>query len=225
MSKIIIAIDGYSACGKSTTAKSVAKQLGYIYVDSGAMYRAVTLFMLNNNIDLQNEREIAQALSNIRIDFILDSAGLPITQLNGDDVEEEIREMRVSNNVSTVAAIPSVRRAMVKLQQQLGNAKGIVMDGRDIGTVVFPSAELKIFMTAKPEIRAERRKLEMEQKGVKTSLEDVMKNLVERDHKDTTRADSPLRQAEDAIILDNSFLTFDEQVDKIIVLANEIIEA
>lgn len=225
MSKIIIAIDGYSACGKSTTAKSVAKQLGYIYVDSGAMYRAVTLYMLNNNIDLQNEREITQALNNIRIDFILDSSGLPITQLNDVEVEEEIREMRVSSNVSTVAAIPSVRRAMVKLQQQLGNAKGIVMDGRDIGTVVFPSAELKIFMTAKPEIRAQRRKLEMEQKGVKTSLEDVMQNLKERDHKDTTRADSPLRQADDAITLDNSFLTFDEQVSQIVVLANKIIEA
>ncbi len=225
MSKIIIAIDGYSACGKSTTAKSVAKQLGYIYVDSGAMYRAVTLYMLNNNIDLQNEREITQALNNIRIDFILDSSGLPITQLNDVEIEEEIREMRVSSNVSTVAAIPSVRRAMVKLQQQLGNAKGIVMDGRDIGTVVFPSAELKIFMTAKPEIRAQRRKLEMEQKGVKTSLEDVMQNLKERDHKDTTRADSPLRQADDAITLDNSFLTFDEQVSQIVVLANKIIEA
>ena len=225
MSKIIIAIDGYSACGKSTTAKSVAKQLGYIYVDSGAMYRAVTLYMLNNNIDLQNEREITQALNNIRIDFILDSSGLPITQLNDVEIEEEIREMRVSSNVSTVAAIPSVRRAMVKLQQQLGNAKGIVMDGRDIGTVVFPSAELKIFMTAKPEIRAQRRKLEMEQKGVKTSLEDVMQNLKERDHKDTTRADSPLRQADDAITLDNSFLNFDEQVSQIVVLANKIIEA
>ena len=225
MSKIIIAIDGYSACGKSTTAKSVAKQLGYIYVDSGAMYRAVTLFMLNNNIDLQNEKEVNQALGNIKIDFVLDSSGLPITQLNDVEVEEEIREMRVSSNVSTVAAIPSVRRAMVKLQQQLGNAKGIVMDGRDIGTVVFPSAELKIFMTAKPEIRAQRRKLEMEQKGVKTSLEDVMQNLKERDHKDTTRADSPLRQADDAITLDNSFLTFDEQVSQIVVLANKIIEA
>ena len=225
MSKIIIAIDGYSACGKSTTAKSVAKQLGYIYVDSGAMYRAVTLFMLNNNIDLQNEKEVNQALGNIKIDFVLDSSGLPITQLNDVEVEEEIREMRVSSNVSTVAAIPSVRRAMVKLQQQLGNAKGIVMDGRDIGTVVFPSAELKIFMTAKPEIRAQRRKLEMEQKGVKTSLEDVMQNLKERDHKDTTRADSPLRQADDAITLDNSFLNFDEQVSQIVVLANKIIEA
>ena len=199
--------------------------MGYIYVDSGAMYRAVTLYMLNNNIDLQNEREITQALNNIRIDFILDSSGLPITQLNDVEIEEEIREMRVSSNVSTVAAIPSVRRAMVKLQQQLGNAKGIVMDGRDIGTVVFPSAELKIFMTAKPEIRAQRRKLEMEQKGVKTSLEDVMQNLKERDHKDTTRADSPLRQADDAITLDNSFLNFDEQVSQIVVLANKIIEA
>ena len=199
--------------------------MGYIYVDSGAMYRAVTLFMLNNNIDLQNEKEVNQALGNIKIDFVLDSSGLPITQLNDVEVEEEIREMRVSSNVSTVAAIPSVRRAMVKLQQQLGNAKGIVMDGRDIGTVVFPSAELKIFMTAKPEIRAQRRKLEMEQKGVKTSLEDVMQNLKERDHKDTTRADSPLRQADDAITLDNSFLTFDEQVSQIVVLANKIIEA
>ena len=224
MSKITIAIDGYSACGKSTTAKEVAKSLDYIYVDSGAMYRAVTYYFLEHSVDIEDRGQLNEALGRISIEFRLDAEKRPETWLNGVNVEDEIRSMRVSGKVSEAAAISAVRRAMVKLQQVMGERKGIVMDGRDIGTVVFPQAELKIFMTASPEVRAERRLKELEQKGIKSSLEDVMGNLMERDHIDTSREDSPLTKADDAIVIDNSNLTFDEQVNRILSLAREKIE-
>ena len=221
MNKIIVAIDGYSACGKSTTARAVAAELGFIYVDSGAMYRAVTYYLLENNISLTDIEAIDRALRDVEVGFKRDEAGNPITYLNGQPVEDKIRELKVSDNVSVVAAISSVRKAMVRVQHKLGERKNIVMDGRDIGTVVFPEAELKIFMTADLEIRAERRLKEWLAKGVKASLEEVRANVEERDHKDTTRQDSPLKKADDAIMVDNSFMTFDEQVAKIITLAEE----
>lgn len=225
MSKIIIAIDGYSACGKSTTAKVVAKSLNYIYVDSGAMYRAVTYYFTENDVDLNDLTAMSSALEKISIEFKTDSNDNSITWLNGQNVEQEIRSMKVSGKVSEVAAISEVRRAMVALQQRMGVEKGLVMDGRDIGTVVFPTADLKIFMTADPMVRAQRRLLELEQKGVDSSLEEVMANLQERDRIDTTREDSPLVRADDAIIVDNSNLTFEQQVAEILHLAEEIILA
>jgi cytidylate kinase len=225
MNKITIAIDGHSACGKSTTAKAVAKALNYTYVDSGAMYRAVTYYVLEHSIDINDLEVLSKALDEISIEFRLDKDNHPSTWLNGQNIEEEIRTMRVSGKVSEVAAISEVRQAMVRLQQQMGEHKGIVMDGRDIGTVVFPEAELKIFMTASSEVRAQRRLKELEQKGIKSSLEDVMANLVERDHIDTTREDSPLIKANDAIVVDNSNLTFDQQVERILILARTKIDA
>jgi len=225
MNKIIIAIDGYSACGKSTTARAVASKLGFIYVDSGAMYRAVTYYLLQNNIPLNDVEAISKALGSVEITFVRDEAGNPITYLNGSSVEEEIRELKVSENVSEVAAVSAVRKAMVRIQYQLGESKNIVMDGRDIGTVVFPEAELKIFMTADPKIRAERRLREWQASGVEATLEEVLENVVERDHKDTSREDSPLKKAEDAIVIDNSFMTFDEQVAEVVALAEERINA
>jgi cytidylate kinase len=225
MNKIIIAIDGYSACGKSTTARAVAAKLGYTYGDSGAMYRAVTYYLLQNRISLTDREAIRNVLESVRIDFVRDDLGNPITYLNGVDVEENIRAKEVSDNVSVVAANSEVREAMVRIQHSLGEGKGIVMDGRDIGTVVFPKAELKIFMTADPKIRAARRLKEWEEKGVTASLQEVMDNIADRDHKDTTREDSPLLKAEDAMEVDNSFMTFDEQVNKIVDLAEMIIKA
>lgn len=222
MSKIIIAIDGYSACGKSTTAKAVAKALNYIYVDSGAMYRAVTYYFIENNVDWHDMEAVRAALDEISIEFKLDANDNSVTWLNGENVEEAIRSMKVSGKVSEIAAISAVRKAMVALQQKMGAEKSIVMDGRDIGTVVFPNADLKIFMTADPQVRAARRLLELEQKGVESSLEGVVTNLQERDRIDTTREDSPLVKAEDAIVVDNSELTFDQQVAKILALAKEI---
>ena len=221
MNKIIIAIDGYSACGKSSTARVVAAKLGFIYVDSGAMYRAVTYYLLQNNIPLNDVQAISMALSDVEVGFKRDENGNPVTYLNGQPVEEEIRELKVSENVSVVAAVSAVRKAMVRLQKQLGERKNIVMDGRDIGTVVFPEAELKIFMTADPKIRAERRLKEWQANGVEATVEEVMANVVERDQIDTTREDSPLIKAEDAIVIDNSFMTFDEQVAEVISLAEE----
>jgi cytidylate kinase len=225
MNKIIIAIDGYSACGKSTTARAVAANLCYTYVDSGAMYRAVTYYLLSQNISFTDSEGTNRALDRVEVTFQNDDSGIPITCLNGEPVEEEIRKMEVSDNVSAVAAISEVRKAMVRIQHKLGEGKGIVMDGRDIGTVVFPEAELKIFMTADPMIRAKRRLAELEAKGVKASLEEVMENIEQRDFKDTTRADSPLRKADNAKELDNSHMTFDEQVSKIIEMAKEIIKS
>ena len=221
MNKIIIAIDGYSACGKSTTARAVAAKLAYTYVDSGAMYRAVTYHLMQNNISLTDAGEISEALANVEVSFKIDDDRNPITYLNGHRVEEQIRKMEVSENVSLVAANSEVRRAMVRIQHRLGENKEIVMDGRDIGTVVFPEAELKIFMTAELDIRAERRLKEWLVNGIEASLDEVRANVAERDHKDTARQDSPLKKADDAIVVDNSFMTFDEQVDEIIALAEE----
>ena len=224
MSDIIVAIDGYSANGKSTTAKKVAKALSYIYVDSGAMYRAVTLYLLENSIDPNDNTAVIESLKNIEIDFQVDENGISQTLLNGDNVEKEIRTMRISNSVSQVSAIPEVRAEVVAMQREMGKQRGIVMDGRDIGSVVFPDAELKIFMTAQPEVRAQRRLLELQAKGVETSLDDVMKNLAQRDKMDTTRDVSPLRQVDDAVVLDNSNLTFDEQVEFIVSKARKLID-
>jgi cytidylate kinase len=212
---IIIAIDGYSSSGKSTMAKNLAKVLGYRYIDSGAMYRAVTLYALNNEmIDGEgkvDEARLVSDLSKVKIDFAVQADGTQHTMLNGVDVESEIRGMRVSESVSPVAAIPSVRHDLVAKQQAFGESKGIVMDGRDIGTTVFPNAELKIFVNASAETRAQRRFKELMDKGVDVNYEEILANVVHRDTIDTTRAESPLRQAEDAICLDNSDMTLDEQ--------------
>ena len=217
MKKITIAIDGFSSCGKSTMAKNLAKEIGYIYVDSGAMYRAVTLFALRNNIftaDRIDENRLQSLLPNIIISFGLDSVtGLPYTCLNGENVESEIRNMEVSSHVSPIAALGFVRKEMVKQQQAIGKQKGIVMDGRDIGTTVFPDAELKIYVTASAEVRAERRFKELKGKGQDPNYDEILKNVVERDYIDMHREVSPLRQAEDAILLDNSHMTIQEQQD------------
>jgi CMP/dCMP kinase len=208
---IIIAIDGYSSCGKSTLAKALSKQTGYAYVDTGAMYRAVTLYFLENNVNWAKEDDVLTALSNIHIHFE-NIEGENTTFLNGKNVEQEIRTLRVANHVSDVAAISAVRKALVKLQQVMGEKRAVVMDGRDIGTVVFPNAELKIFLTAQPEIRIQRRFDELISKGQDVDIEAIRTNLSERDRIDTTRADSPLTKAEDATILDNSAITPDEQL-------------
>lgn len=211
--KIIIAVDGFSSTGKSTLAKELARELNYGYIDTGAMYRAVTLYFLRHNTDIENAAEVAAALEKITIAF-KNIDGKNTTFLNGENVEEEIRRMQVSDFVSPVAAVSAVRRAMVKLQQAMGTEKGIVMDGRDIGTVVFPEAELKIFVTADPKVRAVRRYAELQAKGQQTEYEEVARNLAERDMIDSTRADSPLRQADDAVVLDNTYLTREEQLAK-----------
>lgn len=224
MKKIIIAIDGFSSCGKSTLAKALAKALNYGFVDSGAMYRAVTLYLIEHGISIQDTIAIQEALTKIQIRFHAGSTGNR-TYLNGKDVEDKIRMMEVSDLVSPVAAIPVVRRAMVQQQQEMGAEKGIVMDGRDIGTVVFPSAELKIFVTADPKVRAQRRFLELQQKGQEVAFEEVRKNLAERDHIDSTRADSPLRQAEDALVLDNTELNQEQQLQIALDWAKERMEA
>lgn len=216
MSKIIIAIDGHSSCGKSTMAKALAQQVGYIYVDSGAMYRAVTLFALRRqlfNADGSVQAEALQArMSEVKVHFKLDPAtNLPVTYLNEERVEDEIRTLEVSQHVSPIAALPFVREAMTAAQQAMGEEKGIVMDGRDIGTAVFPNAELKIFVTASAEVRAQRRFDELQAKGLPASYEDILKNVQERDYIDSHREVSPLRQAEDALVLDNSHLTREQQ--------------
>lgn len=222
MQKIVIAIDGYSGCGKSSTAKAVAKILGYTYIDSGAMYRAATLFFLQHQVDLSDGEAIDKALKHIEISFHTDpETGLQETYLNGKNVEQEIRSMEVSDFVSEVSKIKEVRKELVSQQQQLGKAKGVVMDGRDIGTVVFPDAELKVFMTADLEIRARRRQKELIDKGQEVTLEEIIRNLAERDKIDSTRAESPLFRAEDAVDVDTSYLEFDDQVKKIVELANE----
>lgn len=208
---IIVAIDGYSSCGKSTLAKALAKKLHFIYVDSGAMYRAVALYFLRNNIDIKNHDQVAEALKNIHLNFHSRDYQTHIT-LNDEEVSEEIRQMPVSETVSAVSAIREVRHEMVKQQQRMGKSKNIVMDGRDIGTAVFPDAPVKIFMTADPLVRAERRFKELHPKNPDITLEDVFENLAHRDYQDTTRAESPLVRAEDAIILDNTDLTPDEQL-------------
>ena len=208
---IIVAIDGYSSCGKSTLAKALAKKLHFIYVDSGAMYRAVALYFLRNKIDLQDGRQVSEALKNIHLNFHSRDYETHIT-LNDEDVSAEIRQMPVSENVSAVSALHDVRKEMVKQQQRMGRSKNIVMDGRDIGTAVFPDATVKIFMTADPKVRAERRFKELAPKNPDITLEEVFENLAHRDYQDTTRKESPLVRAEDAIILDNTDLTPDEQL-------------
>lgn len=220
MEKIIIAIDGHSACGKSSTAKAVARELGYIYIDSGAMYRAVTLYFLQNNISETDPLQVEQALEDINISFKNTSEGNQ-TFLNGVNVEKEIRDMAVTNHVSHVSAIPAVRKAMVAQQRRMSEQKGVVMDGRDIGTVVFPNAELKIFMTADFDIRAERRRQELLEKNIVVDFEEVKKNLVKRDELDSTRENSPLIQDSQAVVIDNSHLTFEEQVEKVVSLAKQ----
>ena len=216
MKKIVIAIDGYSSCGKSTMAKNLARQLGYVYVDTGAMYRAVTLYALRQQLfKADGEVDAAslqRAMPDIRISFQFNKqTGKPDTYLNDELVEQEIRTMQVSERVSKIAALPFVRTALVAQQQRMGGDKGIVMDGRDIGTVVFPHAELKIFVTASAEVRAQRRYDELQQKGMPARYDDILKNVQERDYIDSHREVSPLRKAEDAIELDNSNLTIDEQ--------------
>lgn len=216
MKKIIIAIDGHSSCGKSTMAKALAKQIGYIYVDTGAMYRAATLYALRHNLFAADGSvdtvRLQQVLPEIHIGFELNpQTGHADAILNGENVESEIRQMEVSSHVSPIAAVPAVREKLVALQREMGLRKGIVMDGRDIGTVVFPEAELKIFVTASADIRARRRYDELKAKGTPANYEDVLKNVQERDYIDSHREVSPLRQADDAVVLDNSHMTLDEQ--------------
>lgn len=213
--KIVIAIDGYSSSGKSTMARQLAKRIGYVYVDSGAMYRAVTLYAIRNGMATSESGvdadALVKALPDIKITFAVQPDGTQHTLLNGEDVEREIRGMQVSNLVSPVAVIPAVRHRLVALQQEYGREKGIVMDGRDIGTTVFPHAEMKVFVDASPEVRARRRLLELEQKGVPATYEEVLANVTERDRIDTTRKESPLRKADDAFVLCNDNMTLDEQ--------------
>lgn len=221
---MIIAIDGYSSCGKSTVAKSLAKKLGLAYIDSGAMYRAVTLFFLRNNIPIPLPEELekidhdfSEDLSKIHISFHINtSTSLSEIYLNDKNVEEEIRTMEVSENVSHVSAIKEVRKKMVAMQQQMASSKNLVMDGRDIGTTVFPYADLKIFMTADKGVRALRRFNELQQKRIAVTIDEVRKNIESRDYEDSHRSESPLRQANDAIVLDNTHLDFNQQVDFVI---------
>ena len=227
--KITIAIDGFSSTGKSTVAKQLAEELGYVYVDTGAMYRAIALFAMRNSLitdsSFKKEGLIAQ-LPKINLKFVFDDKlGYAAIYLNGENVEEEIRTMEVSQFVSKVAAVSEVREKLVSLQKMMGREKGVVMDGRDIGTVVFPNAELKIFMTASAEERAGRRFRELVEKGQEVSYEEVLKNVEERDHMDTTRSDSPLVKAEDAVEVDNSEMGIDEQFEKIYRLARAAIDS
>jgi len=208
----VVAIDGYSSCGKSTLAKALAKKLHFIYVDSGAMYRAVTLYFIRNSVKLDDETAITQALNDIHLNFHSRDYQTHIT-LNDEEVSEEIRQMPVSELVSEVSAIRAVRKEMVKQQQRMGKSKDVVMDGRDIGTTVFPYADVKIFMTADPKIRAERRFKELKLKGEQISLEEIFDNLAHRDFLDTTRKESPLTRAKDAIVLDNTTLTEKQQLE------------
>jgi CMP/dCMP kinase len=224
MPKIIVAIDGYSSCGKSTTAKLVAAQLGYAFIDTGAMYRAVSLYFYQHHVSLTNPREVENALKHIEISFQFnEKTGKSDTYLNGLNVEGEIRKMYISNMVSEVSAIPMVRYAMVAQQKRMGKLKGIVMDGRDVGTVVFPMAEVKFFMTADPVIRAQRRQIELLEKGDAVDIDDILENIKKRDHIDTTRSEGPLRQAEDAIVLDTSHYTIEQQVEVVLHKVGEIL--
>ena len=227
--RIIIAIDGFSSSGKSSMAKQLAKTIGYAYVDSGAMYRAVTLYAMRKGIstpDSLDEKALIDELSNIAISFRVDDAtGRSRTVLNGEDVEDQIRTIEVSNQVSPVSAVAEVRRDLVKKQQAFGVEKGIVMDGRDIGTTVFPDAEMKVFVDASPEVRAKRRHLELQQKGQDVAYEDVYKNVCERDYIDSTRQESPLRKADDAYVLDNDNMTIEEQNQWLLDLYNKIVSS
>ncbi len=216
MKKITIAIDGHSSCGKSTMAKDLAREVGYVYVDTGAMYRSVTLYALRKKLFNEDgsvkTQELKQLMPNIQISFKFNAeTGRPDTYLNGECVEHEIRNLEVSNHVSPIAAVDFVRKAMVAQQQQMGKDKGVVMDGRDIGTTVFPDAELKIFVTASAQVRAQRRYDELQAKGMPADFDDILKNVQERDYIDSHREVSPLRKADDAIELDNSLMTIPEQ--------------
>lgn len=223
--KIIVAIDGYSSTGKSTMAKWLASEVGYRYIDSGAMYRAVTLYALRGGIIGKDKAldmiRLVKELPLINIDFRRDNSG-QLTILNGENVEREIRMMEVSSHVSIIAAVPEVRHRLVAMQRALGDEGGIVMDGRDIGTTVFPSARLKIFVTSSPEVRADRRYKELIEKGEKVAYEEVLANVIERDRIDETRKESPLRKADDALLIDNSFMTRDEQNSWLITRFNEV---
>lgn len=215
--KIVIAIDGFSSCGKSTFAKMIAARLGYIFIDTGAMYRAVTLYALENGAiqnGMVNEQKLKELLDRIAIKFRFNpQRGASDIYVDGEWVEGKIRTIEVSNLVSAVSQIPEVRTKLVAMQQEMGRDKGVVMDGRDIGTVVFPDAELKLFMTADPHIRALRRYEELREKGDNVSLAEIEQNIIDRDRADQSRAISPLRQAEDAVVLDNSYMTLEEQMD------------
>lgn len=227
MKKITIAIDGHSSCGKSTMAKDLAREIGYIYIDSGAMYRAVTYYCLQHDLFTEDDvklSELQAAMPDIRITFRLNAEGRPETYLNEECIEKEIRGMAVSSRVSLIATIGFVREAMVALQQQMGRDKGIVMDGRDIGTTVFPDAELKIFVTASAEVRAQRRYDELKAKGEDASYESILENVKERDRIDSGRAISPLRKADDAILLDNSAMTIPEQKAWLMERFNEVVQ-
>lgn len=226
MKRITIAIDGHSSCGKSTMAKDLARRVGYVYVDTGAMYRAVTLFAMREGLflpDGQPDTErLAVLMPEVKVSFVLDPVtGLPQTCLNKEIVEDEIRTIDVSSHVSVIAALPFVREALTRQQQEMGRAKGIVMDGRDIGTVVFPDAELKVFVTASAEVRARRRYLELTEKGQQVSFEEILHNVQERDYIDSHRAVAPLKQAADALVLDNSELTREEQMQWLLDRFNE----
>ena len=223
MNEIIIAVDGHSSCGKSSTAKGVASRLDYTYIDTGAMYRAVTLYFHDHHISLTNDKEIQEALDTIDIEFRKDKLGKSLTVLNGVSVENEIRKLYIANKVSEVSALPKVRHAMVAQQRKMGRKKGVVMDGRDIGSVVFPDAELKIFMTADPVVRAHRRQAELMEKGDLMSFEDILENLKKRDHLDSTRKESPLIQVPDAQVIDTSHMTLDEQIELVCILADEVL--
>ncbi len=222
MKPIIVAIDGYSSCGKSTIAKALAKYAGYTYVDTGAMYRAVALYAQRIGVANRESRDIdlLAQLENVHIDFIQTPEGQHVT-LNGEDVESQIRTLEIGNLASQISTIKEVRAFLVAQQQAMGEKKGIVMDGRDIGTVVFPKAELKLFLTASPEVRAERRFKELQSKGESPVWEDVLADVNDRDYRDTHRAESPLRQADDAVVVDNSHMTREEQMEYIIHVFSE----
>ncbi|HEX6172261.1 MAG TPA: (d)CMP kinase [Chitinophagaceae bacterium] len=224
--KIIIAIDGWSSCGKSTLAKELAKELGYLYVDSGAMYRAITLYFLRNHVDWTDKNEVKNALKEISLEFIYNEKSQQSEMhLNGENVEYVIRDLVVAEKVSDVAAIKEVRKFAVEQQQLMGKKKGVIMDGRDIGTVVFPKAELKIFLTADNAVRVERRFKELFEKNPNVTIEEIKANLEMRDYIDSNREESPLRKADDAILLDNTDLTANETLQKVLKLTTKIIES
>ena len=224
MKKIIVAIDGYSSCGKSTIAKQLAKYAGYRYIDTGAMYRAVALYAIQQSAVSGQQSAIIALLPEIHVDFAIQPDGSQHVLLNGNDVEKQIRTLEVGNMASQVAVIPEVRRFLVAQQQQMGKDGGIVMDGRDIGTVVFPHAELKLFLTASPEVRAERRYKELIEKGEHPVMADVLADVNDRDYRDTHRDESPLRQAEDAVVVDNSTMTREQQMTHIIGIFDSVKE-
>lgn len=224
MKKTIIALDGHSSCGKSSTAKRVAKKLGYAFIDTGAMYRAVSLYFYDNHVALTNPKEVEKALSELHITFQFNEhRGASDVYLNGLNVEEEIRKMYISHMVSEVSAITIVRKAMVAQQQKMAKHRGVVMDGRDIGTKVFPNAEIKVFMTADPTIRAERRQRELLAKGEMVDLDVILENIKKRDIIDSTREEGPLIQTKDAVLMDTSFMTLDEQVDFVVQLHEAVL--